>query len=471
MANACGIRIAINGSETDVDVEADSAAWTSKVGRVRITGGGGSWMRQPNPFTCNVDVMVPAELAPLIHTITIGLSLVASTVSTLPAGTIAGSTPYKIIFNGSVSHAKTSMPEAPVQIDFMEDVQGYLSRRAGVAAAPNTGIRALLDDIETAHSDTIAGNDQFPSAADFPNLDRPAQNRATNGDMIRTALAGTGINLSSEWTGSMTAPEFRWRPDYFDSVYSASVSTTRQWSWEAGYPWLLGYPDIGIIWNDFVARISVDGIDSADQVRNGWARLSDTAMRAALGRREANVKTWMDSTSDLQRAARRLMAFQGEPTYSHLYQLTIPIEPMYRKYLADGAVDAEIETLTAAGLLPGDLITARNPWNDTHPDYGDWPTATPYGGTVGDTLNALWYPSVTDNGAGTIVVEHVVKTVTREYTAAGGWVVTYGLDPHGANGGLVGTDIASYGNNTYGSIALIDFWSADSQKFPIKAVW
>ncbi len=444
MANACGIKIAVNGSETDVDVVNDSASWTAKAGNVRISGGGGSWIREGQPFTAQVDFAVPIHLANLVRTVTIAVTLEASTASSLPTGTIVATPPYRVVFHGDAIAIKGNPSNDIVQIDFASEMSGLLGRRARTAAAPNTGIRTLLSAIESAHSLSMNGSDTVPSDAHYYQCDAPAQQDSSNGEHIRTMLAGSGINMSEEWELQITSPTLRWRPDWYHPA--GSVITTRQWTWEAGYPWLFAYPDVGIQYRDFLARINVEGTGSGGTRRWAWAQLDLAAQRLRVGHRDTTLSTWIDNTTDLEKAARELIGKQGEPDYVKMNQITLNIDAWYRAFDTQGAADPEIETWKAAACMLGDVITTRDPFDNTHTDYGNWPAHAPYNGDLYDRLFGLWNTSITDNAVTAAVAEWVIRTITREWSAGGGWQVTYGLEP--ANY-IDYTDIADYSSGTY----------------------
>lgn len=459
---ACGIKIAINGSETDVDVENDSASWTTKVGNVRVTTGGGSWWRDGKPGVCNLDMMLPLHLASKVRTVTIGVTLIPSTASTMPSGTIgAGSAnAYRIIFHGDVQSVKgtpTNQTADIVQFDAVSEMSGLLNRKARTAAAPNTGIRDLLGDIETAHSLTMSGDAYFPVAAEYANLDRPAQKANTNGAWIRTALAGSGINMSEDWQTSITAPELMWRPDFQDPDYYATLTTARMWTWQAGYPWLYSYPDVGLQYEDFVARVNVEGENSGGTQVYGYGGLANGTIRATVGNRDVTLSTWMDNTTDCQTYARRLIAYQGQPNYLKLNQFTLNTEHLYRVMQADDTagktIDPEVEIFTAAAGMPGDTVTRRYDssvgvgFGDGHDFYRDWPSNAPDGGDLYDTLDPLWNPEMAYTPGVEYADTHIIRAFTRQFTPTGGWDVTYGVEPW--TDLIRGADVSYYGNGTY----------------------
>lgn len=447
MANALEILIAINGELTDTTVENDSATWDTKVGRVRMRGGGGSWWRPTQPHVCQIDMDIAANHAWLVRTVTIAVKA-NTAMATPPTGTIDDE--YRIVFHGEVQQSKGSphVNAGPVQLDAVDEMSGLMNRRARTAAVNNSGIRALLTDIETAHGLTMNGGTAFPSSADFPNLDRPKQKGQSNGAWLRLATAGTGINVTSEWDTSITAPDLRWRPDWFDFDYSASVDINRLWYWNAGHPWLLEYDDVGIRYADYVATVNIDGEDSAGAEYYGYARLATAATRKALGNREVNITSWMDTAADCQKHARRLLAHVGDPIHARMYRLTVRPEKVHEAMTADAIFDADtiLENAFRAGaLLPGDQISARDPFGDTNLDFGDWPSGS---SALQTRLSTLWFPEMKDgSGVGTTADGlHNIRTVEREWTPDGGWICTYGVEPVSP---LTGSDIVTYGSGTY----------------------
>lgn len=448
-----GLRIAINGSETDVDVEADNASWKTKVGKVRHTVGGGSWWRDPQPGVANIDVIVPLHLAPKIRTVTIAVTCIPS-LAAPPTGVIgAGSAnSYRIIFHGDVQSFKAT-PRAGasiVQMDAVSEMSGFLNRKARVAAAVNTGIRDLLTDFETAHSMTMAGNSYFPTVAQgFPNCDRPAQKQKTNGEFIRKQLAGTGTNMSEDWTTSITAPQMAWRPDFQDpGTYYTYTDTARMWSTEMPYPWLLAYPDVGLQYKDFVARVNVEGGTSAGVEHYGYASLATSALRAKLGNRDVSVTSWIDTTTECQTQARRLMAYQADPEYLKMNQVSFNTEALYRTYLADySAANAQYALISLAGGMPGDTLTPRSGFGNGHATAANWPAHAPAAGALYDVLDALWNPLIYYTPIVGTGDRHVIRTFTRTFTPQGGWDVTVGVEPVTTD--VRGADVSVYGNGTY----------------------
>jgi hypothetical protein len=459
-----GIRIAINGSETDVDVESDNASWKTKVGKVRHTVGGGSWWRDSQPGVANIDVAVPLDLAHKIRTVTIAVTCIPSLASP-PNGVIGGGSAnsYRIIFHGDVQSVKGS-PRAGdsfVQVDAVSEMSGLLQRKARTAAAANTGVVTLLDDIETAHGLGMAGNTYFPTVAQgFPNCDRPKQKQNTNGAWLRRMLAGTGTNMSEDWETSITAPLLMWRPDFQDpGNYYTYTATARMWATEMPYPWKLAYPDVGMQYTDFVARVNVEGANAAGDEHYGWAQLVGTAARATVGNRDVSLNSFIDTAAECQTQARRMIAYQGNPCYLKMNQVSFNTEALYRTYLADyTAANAQYALISLAGGMPGDVYLGRGQptpadFGDDHTTAADWPAHAPDGGALYDVLKALWWPLIQYDVPVTdfTTIHHVVRSLTRTFTPTGGWDVTAQVEPVPNPDGLRGATVPAgdYDNGTY----------------------
>lgn len=448
MANTIGIRIAVNSSETDVDVEADNADWTAKVGQVKIDGGGGSFWRDSQPFRCQFTANIPWEDAPKVRTITVAATVTSS--ASMPDGTVtSGTNHYRILFHGDVQSCKgEGAPDSGIVIFYaVSEMSALLGRKARTAASNNSFIRELLADIETAHSLTVAGNVCFPTMAEFYSCDRPVQKGQSNGTWIRKMLAGSGINMSEEWGGTITAPELRWRADWMDTTTYPSITTTRLWNVEFHYPWLAKYEDVGVEWKDFVARINIEGENSAAAEHYGWARLSLSAQRQACGNRDVTLSSWIDTATQCQNAARRLLGHQGEPSWMKMKRVTLPIETIHAAIDADtvGVTYPEEETWRLAACMLGDTVDIRSPF-DNGSTRTDWPAHAPAGGAVYDTLNTIWKPALTDDLEFVPFDTWSIRTIVREWRPNGGWLLTYGMDP---TYGIPAADIADYGNGTY----------------------
>jgi hypothetical protein len=449
-----GIRIAINGSETDVDVENDAASWTTKIGNVKHLIGGGSWWRDPQPGVASLDVLVPLKLAHKIRTVTIAVTCIPN-LAVPPTGVIGAgaANSYRIIFHGDVQaiKGKPAAGDTIVQVEAISEMSGLMNRKARTAASNNSGIRELLNDIETAHSLTMSGETYFPTIAQgFPNCDRPAQKGNSNGVWIRKQLAGTGVNMSEDWETSITAPALMWRPDWQDEEYFTFSATARVWQTEMPYPWLYSYPDTGMQYRDFVARVNVEGETSAGVEHYGYAQLSTSGKRLSVGQRDISVDTWIDTPTECQTQARRLMAYQAEPDYLKMRQVTYNTEHLYRVYTDDSYTDAEAQyaLISLAGGMPGDTLIKRNPFGNSHADAQNWPAHAPAAGTLYDTLDQMWDPVLTYAAVSADTEKHVIRTIMRSFTPQGGWDVTLGVEPT-AFSGLRGSSVTDYGNGTY----------------------
>jgi len=455
--SAFGIRIAVNGSETDVDVENDSADWTEKIANIRHSVGGGSYLRTSRPGVLQFDAHIPISDAYKLRTITVAVSCLLSPGVTMDTaypptvGTGAGA--YRIIFHGDVQSARVSSlgvknSDDLIQFDAVSEMSGLLNRQARCAASPDSGITGMLTDIETAHGLTMGGNNHFPTTADgFPNSDRPKQGRIKNGQYIATMLAPTGVNMSEEWATSLTAPALRWRPDYQDIGYHTSLTSNNLWSGIVGYPWLLSYDDVGIQYEDFVAKVTVNGESSGGTQYYGWARLDTAALRAAAGNREARFDSYIDNAADCKLWARRKLAYIGDPGMLRMKQVTFRAEDYYAATVAGGyySTSTVTDVWPLVAGMPGDEWVARNnevlgEWDNDQPDFGSWPSNAAFSADYSTTLYSLWAPYVQGWGVSNITGYHTVRSLTRTWDGNSGWTVTAGLEPD-SQYVLRGTDV------------------------------
>jgi hypothetical protein len=445
-------RIAVNGSETDTDVEADSAPWLGKITDLKMSGGGGSWWKTPTALACSFDVDVPAKVAHLIRTVTVA---VQGPRSSVPAwGTTAtGSQRYRVVFHGDVVGIKGvkggNNSTVLIQVDALDELNGLMNRRAHLAADPSIGYKGVLDAIATAHSLTIAGSNQFPTLAQKYEMDMPKQKNASNGTLLNTVAAGFGSHVVAEWAGPITAPVMRWRPDFYDP---AATSQSNRVQWTAGRPWSLAYPDFGIAWQDYIAALTVNGrYGSATPWGRAW--LHNSAKRKAVGNRELILSTYLvghtntvptPDTTWPSDAAKELMGRVGDAGAALLMkQLQARVEVVYADALADSGgsngfdADPEDWAWDLATMMIGDEILPRSPFTNldtggvgTYNDWGQWPARAPYNGAAYQDLAALWQPTLSNTGVDTEVpASFVVRTITRTWDPAAGWDLLLGLDP------------------------------------------
>lgn len=472
-----GIRIAINGSEIDDFVEGDNASWDTKIGEIKTTEGGGSFLREAQQATCSFVANIPEILAPLMRTITIAVEGPYTASAPSYWNDNGDGTFYRIIFHGPIVASKlVGFTENLVQFDAISEMQTLYERRAQLASTNNTGPRALCTDIETAHSLTILNaNPMVPTAADFYNMDRPAQGSASNGDWLRTATAPLGMTITGDWEGTIDAPELAWRTDY-------------QWftggNYEiikAGRPWNYVYSDIGITWRDFVARIEVNGETGNSishygfvrypnwngprpptriiDVRNGtryWGRasLDNGTVRSRLGFQEASIGSWIDTAAECEAAAKRLMRHQGEPSYLKMNKVGWWPDQVAADAATDPLVDPDPEDIgmVHACVMLGDQMAGRQSgeaFDDSNGiggdnAYGTWPDHCPVSSDRYDLLEALWNVQIENNGSTSGIVDYyTIRTISREWTPTGGWWIEVGLEPDGL------VSVTSSSNGTY----------------------
>jgi hypothetical protein len=434
------LRVAINGSETDVDVENDDADWLTKIANLRTTDGGGTWFRAGNQAAAALDLNIPLAVADAVRTVTIAVQGPhdggggASDYLT----SVGGGLYYRVIFHGTVVAKKAVVGEPLIQIDAISEMQQLLERRARTAASNNSGPRAVTTDIETAHSLTIPVNTAYPLGTDFYTLDRPAQKGASNGEWLKKALAGTGCNPTAEWNGPITAPELCWRVDYAWTV------GMRNQQLEATRPWAYSYPDVGTTWQDFPARVEVEGENSAGTQHYGWARLGDSSIRTQLGNQSVSLSTWIDTAAECETAAATLLGHIGEPDYLRMFRVGFYPDFLLSEMTGNGVTEAtaQVRAMDHACAMPGDFFVRRNPFDDTHSE--DWPSVCPVGSDRYDDLEALWVHPVRDNGVSSgNVLYYGIRTVNRWWTPTGGWYLEVSAEPDGT------LTPADSGNGTY----------------------
>jgi hypothetical protein len=350
-------------------------------------------------------------------------------------------------------------PAGTIRFIAADEMSAVLNQRPRRAAVNATGIRSVLDEIETHLGYSVPGNVSFPADVDYFSLDHPKTKAKSVGEVIRTTLAGSGSNMMAGWGPPMSTPTMEWRADFFDDHYY--TPTTDNYYFDAGavklfYPWLCEYQDVGFQWADFNARIEVEGFDNAGTEPYGWAQLYNATQRARAGNRTVNLTSYINNAAECETAARRLIAYQCQADYVKLNQFMVPIERTYREIVKDAITNPGDEIGKLAAAMPGDQLTTRNLGDGTH-NFGDndtdghqdWPATIPEGSDMYDTLESLWYPTLTYNADTMVPEQWVIRTITRQWDPNGGWFVTYGVDPHTRVGAVHGSDVSSFGDGTY----------------------
>ena len=457
MAPRWGVRVYVNGSTIDDSVENDNVPWNEKCGNIRISGGYGSWARNSQPSSADVDFLVRGDKLAEIREV--GIEVTGPKGGSAQNGWYVDPTDatrvLRPVFHGFQVQSWSQIGTGIGRVDFADTMSAIGAHRARTAASPNSGIRQLLNDIKAVWdtaSFTVDGEDQFPLGTDYYNLDRPAQKDQPNGAWIRTALTGSGINMACDWVGGTfesTPVEVLWRPDHF--VDWSAVNTSRQINHNEFFPWALIHRDVGTQWNDFVARVNITGDAAGGTRRYGWARLGSSTYRRRLGNRDLNLSSWIDNGADLQLAAARIMGHIGEPRYLMLKEVTWPMEFYADSYLAHpgGLTTNQVyeKVCQIAGVLPGDEVWRRQPFNDGAPAnaYATWPATAPVGSDRYEELEEAWTHTVSNNGTtGGSGIQHIIRTVTREYDPVGGWMLSLGLQIKDR----VSIDSADKGNGT-----------------------
>jgi len=421
------LRVAINGSETDVDVEADSAAWTSKISKLKISGGGGGPVKQGRPFGCSFELAVPIDRSIYVRTITVAVE--GPWTTTLKGWMTAGATgkAYRVVYHGDVISAKVGLLEGAVEFDSLDEMYALGERRARVASATGSDIKQLLQDIETAHSLTMSGADQFPDST-TPFMDgstlmliyRPAQKRTRNADFIANALAGTTVNMTCDWDGPITAPTMRWRPDHY--YVDSSISTTRRQTLPMPRAQAFGFSDFGYAYNDHAARIDVAGASSTTDYY-GWARLDNATDRNALGNRSAGLTGMWNTAARCEQAARTVLGQTVYPSFYHPFRIDASADHHYQTLAGWTGATGESQEATGfhlAACMLGDQIR----WLDVL-DTGYESYSTALGTQKAADLANVFAPSF--GSVSTFL--HDIRTLTRYWTPTGGWILELGTYP------------------------------------------
>jgi len=449
MTTVFGIRVAVNGSETD-SVTGDD--WVEKISRILIKGGGGNWISPGSPFVCDFDLDVPADRAHSIRTITVaveGPSPEWQAHGGAPAYATETSTGslnyYRVIFHGDITQVKGKVGDGLTSFSAVDELQGWLTRRRGTGTAgygdpdhgigTGTGSPAVLPEADTDIGIGATGANHFPyynmdpGADSFPALAiGTAASEQTFGALIDKALAGTGVNFYCDWNGPITAPVMRYRPDWFYHPDTGGyLSTLRRQQPLIRRPWLAVYEDFGLDFADFPARIHVTG-----DTYWGWARLSSGAVRTSLGRRQVKISTYQQSGQNCRRAANRLLGKLGNPEWLRQKRTTFPIEYFYANHAdliaAESTTGYPVSTdlWHTACIMLGDELQTRADF-DGSTDSDPWP-ATVSTATYNE-LEALWQPTITNSGDSELCTRQVVKGLDREWIPNGGWKLSVDLWP------------------------------------------
>lgn len=427
------IKLAVNGSETDPH---DSASWLSKVSKVRVVGGGGTWFRPASPLVADFWLDVPAARAGAIRTATIAVEGPWNAGSPPNNGyTPSAGHAGRVIFHGEAQGAKGQIPAAPLQMTFLDEMSGLFNRKPFLAADlyDVDGPRDILGRIETGLSLTISGESAFPEGATDTGywLTLQKTKKKTCGQVIQAALAGTGVNMVTEWSGDVTSPVMRWRPDfYYKPDGTSTINTTGEETITVYRPWLAVYSDFGLAYEDFVAKVIVNGIDSTEADIYGWAQLSSSTERSNLSHREVTLAGINSYSADAKAAAERLINRTGNPEYHRMVNVDWYPDVIHADYVADSVLDNTVEDalFNLAAVRLGDRLRALTPFNDLVGGGGTgdhlWPASAPY-----DDLEALWLVDVVNESTSHTTRTHLVRYTEREWTPKAGWRVTTGLWP------------------------------------------
>jgi hypothetical protein len=341
-------------------------------------------------------------------------------------------------------------------------MQGLYERRDRVAAATNSGPRALCTDMAAG----VGNASLVPAAGDFYTMDRPKQGPTPNGDMLRTATACLGMTILGEWEGTIDSPDLLWRPDYNWSNDVSYYNSLGFWR-----PWIYEYADVGTVFGDYVAEVEVTGETGNSiyhygyqltvgpwgqpvqppkivDVRNGtryWgtAQLADAGMRLNVGNQTLSVASWIDTAAQCEDAAQRLLKHVGEPT--HLNMRKIGYFPDQLWYDADNdpafTYDVDDYAMDHACVKIGDTVQSRGFTGDGDSfddsdglgdvnNGGFWPDHCPVDSPTYNDLYVLWNNALSNGEDVSLNVTsyYTVRAIQREWTPSAGWRMELGLE-------------------------------------------
>jgi hypothetical protein len=343
---------------------------------------------------------------------------------------------YVVVFSGTVTSVAGQVGKGIVQFRAFDDLQGYLTRHdtsgTGIASTYRSP-RDVITDLDTLFSWSFNGAAQFPEATTDTGFLRnvpSSTDKKSFGEIVDTALQGTGVNLTCDWNGPITAPVMRYRPDFFyvpDDT--ATISRARCREIAVYRPWLFAYLDYGLQFADFPSKVVLTGRNASSTDIFGWARLSSATKRNLLGNREQRFECWGQTQAELRDAADNLIGRIGDPEWVRQIQTRIPMDHVYRSHAdliaGEGTAPDYTESLfDLACVMLGDELTSFAPVESS------WPALAQ--GDLYDEVTALWDVTIADSGDTAAATAHVVKQVTREWTPSGGWIIDVGLWPRPA---------------------------------------
>ena len=442
------MRVAVNGSETDEDVEADSAPWLEKVVNLRISGGGGGPAKRSQPFACSFSLAVPLNDAIKVRTITVAVE--GPWTGTLKTWMESDTTDraYRVVYNGDVVAARCGILSGTVEFDSLDDMYALGTKRARVTALASTDVYNVLVAIDGG----LGGSPSFPSSSEtFMDgstsmiIYRPAQQRTVNADYIATALAGTGVNMSVDWDGVMAGPQFRWRPDH----YYPGVTTARQMNIPMPRPQAYDFSDMGYAYQDHYARIDIAGASSTTNYY-GWARLDNAADRNALNNRAIGLTGMWNTAGRCAAAARTVLGQTVYPAYMHPFRINVSADHHYSTLSGWTGATGESQEETGfhlAACMLGDRLRYL-----TGSDTGYESVSTALGSAKADFLDDVFAPTWTDAGGTMYTFYHDIRSLTRYWTPSGGWFLELGTlpdwDPATGTGPYDSGDATDYGSGT-----------------------
>jgi len=232
----------------------------------------------------------------------------------------------------------------------------------------------------------------------------------------------------------------RWRPDHY-YVGSGGLSTTRRQTLPMPRAQAFGFSDFGYAYNDHFARIDVAGASSTTDYY-GWARLEFAADRNALGNRSAGLTGMWNTATRCEQAARTVLGQTVYPSFYHPFSIDASADHHYQTlsgWTGDTGESQEETGFHLAACMLGDQLRWLTTGSTGYESY-----STALGAQKAADLATVFAPSF--DGFSTTLAD--IRTITREWSPTGGWMLELGtypsfIDPYVSGGGA-----SDYGSGT-----------------------
>lgn len=386
-------------------------------------------IKQGSPHTCSVDVYSPSYDIGAYSEVQVVLTTPDPDDITAPPDCFTyddGDVAKMCIFKGRVQARQGTGPNLgghnTTRLSALGEESFIFNRRVAIAANPNSGYRAILENIMADVSEPDDGSLSFPTNATLQ-LDQPAIDGAV-GATLNTLAGPYGIWATCQWLWDagddpdLTA--IYWRPSHFSTVAGGVDTTYQQTVINQYHAWMLSWADVGMSWADNASTIRVKGETSGSVATSGSA---SSGAPLLYGKKLHTVTGWVDSDADCATAAGRLIDRLGDPNYDTVYDVHTQLDSYSKRHVTEGFTLAQANQVAIqwGSALPGDIIQWFN--NDTGAASTSWPTSNPDAASLEDefelVLGFAKYSTVLSEITGT----------RWDWDNASGWTVHHSLAP------------------------------------------